>query len=94
MTLLAEARLCGGVYGCRPADDLIITACRPTGRGLKTLPEENVVVNFHPIQISNQMQAEIPNTGGEACSSITTYLQPFKMGKVQNCVIFCRFIFN
>ena len=32
--------------------------------------------------------------GGEACSSITTYLQPFKMGKVRNCVIFCRFIFN
>ena len=31
---LAEARLCGGVYGCRPAVDLIITACRPTGRGL------------------------------------------------------------
>ena len=32
--------------------------------------------------------------GGEACSSITTYLQPFKMGNVRNCVDFCRFIFN
>lgn len=29
--------------------------------------------------------------GGEACSSITTYLQPFKMGKVRNCVIFSIF---
>ena len=26
---LAEARLCGGVYGCRPTVDQIITACRP-----------------------------------------------------------------
>ena len=33
---LAEARLCGGVYDCRPPVDQIITACRPyAGRGLK-----------------------------------------------------------
>ena len=25
----AEARLCGGVYGCRPTADQISTACRP-----------------------------------------------------------------
>ena len=32
--------------------------------------------------------------GGEACSGITTYLQPFKMGKVRNCVIFLIFLLN
>ena len=32
--------------------------------------------------------------GGEACSGITTYLQPFKMGKVRNCVIFSIFLLN
>ena len=32
--------------------------------------------------------------GGEACSGITTYLQPFKMGKVRNCVIFSFFSLN
>ena len=32
--------------------------------------------------------------GGEAYSGITTYLQPFKMGKVRNCVIFSFFSLN
>ena len=32
--------------------------------------------------------------GGEACSDIITYLQPFKMGKVRNCVIFLIFLLN